>query len=93
MNELVSATAAEIDLRRRNRRMGLWLGFAFVLIMAVFFVKFTIAGLPKDPAEFRRLKQKESADAPAKPVGSAANPSRLPPAPAQPPVPVPAPKE
>jgi hypothetical protein len=49
------------ELRRRNAKLGLALGFVVIVIMVAFMVGFTVYGLPQDPKEYARIKQEESA--------------------------------
>ncbi len=48
-------------IRARNVRLGLLLGAIVIGVVVTFMIVFTTRGLPKDPAEWKRLQRLESA--------------------------------
>lgn len=58
-------TAADPAARRRMLRLGLALGAAWLLLVALFIILFNGNGLPKDPQEWKRLQQLRAADGPS----------------------------
>ena len=46
----------------RNRKTGLILAAAVGVVILLFIVRFTIAGLPEDKDEWARIQQRESQD-------------------------------
>ena len=50
----------DTDVARKNRTTGLILAAAVAVVVFLFIVRFTIAGLPEDEKEWARIQQRES---------------------------------
>lgn len=51
------------EVARRNRKTGLMLAAAVGVVVLLFIVRFTLAGLPEDKDEWARIQQRESQSA------------------------------